>query len=116
MHDFDSPPSVIVGIDGSSAAVGAALWGIDEAVSRDIPLRLIYAIDPREAIHRDADSFAHRLATAEIAVRCAFMAVEASPEPVKIDIEIVHADPVATLVRASRSAAMLCVGASRDHR
>jgi nucleotide-binding universal stress UspA family protein len=115
MHESDSPPSVIVGIDGSPAAIGAALWGVDEAVARDVPLRLVYAIDPREPIHRDADSFAHRLATAESAVRYALVAVEASQQPVKIEIEIVHGDPVATLIRASRSAEMLCVGASRHY-
>ncbi|MBV8177805.1 MAG: universal stress protein [Mycobacterium sp.] len=113
MQDFDPPPSVVVGIDGSEAAVGAALWAIDEAVARDIPLRLLYAIDPREAVRRDADSFAHRLATAEIALRYAFMAVEASRQPVKIEIEIVQGHPVTALTRASRSAAMVCVGASR---
>ena len=74
----------------------------------------MYAIDSRESIHRDADSFAHRLATAEIAVRYAMMAVEASEQPVKIDIEIVHDHPVAALTRASRSAVLLCLGASRD--
>ena len=41
-----SPPTVVVGIDGSRSAVDAALWAVDEAVSRDIPLRLVYAIDP----------------------------------------------------------------------
>lgn len=25
---------IIVGIDGSSAAIAAALWGVDEAISR----------------------------------------------------------------------------------
>ena len=33
-------PSVIVGIDGSRSALNAALWAVDEAVRRDIPLRL----------------------------------------------------------------------------
>ena len=102
MYVDESPPSVVVGIDGSEAAVGAALWAIDEALARDIPLRLVYAIDPRERVHRDADSLAHRFATAEIAVRYTFMAVEASQQPVKIEIEIVQDDPVATLIRASR--------------
>jgi len=114
MDDLDSPPSVVVGIDGSSAAVGAALWGIDEAVARDIPLRLVYAIDPRETVCEDADDFTHQLATAEIAIRYAFMAVEASRRPVKIEIEIVQGQPVATLIRASKSAAMVCLGASRS--
>ncbi len=116
MHSVDAPPSVVVGIDGSEAAVGAALWGIDEAVARDIPLRLVYAIDPCEHVRRDANSFTHRFATAEIAVRNAFMAVEASQQPVKIEIEIVQDHPVATLMRASRSAAMMCLGASRHSR
>ena len=43
-----SPPSpaVVVGIDGSHGAVDASLWAIDEAVERDLPLRLVYAIEP----------------------------------------------------------------------
>jgi len=41
MQDFDPPTAVVVGIDGSKAAVRAALWAIDDAVDRDIPLRLI---------------------------------------------------------------------------
>ena len=32
----------IVGIDGSKAALRAALWAVDEAVSRDTPLRLVH--------------------------------------------------------------------------
>ena len=41
-----SPPSVVVGVDGSRSALDAALWAVDEAVSRDVPLRLVYAVDP----------------------------------------------------------------------
>jgi Universal stress protein family len=41
-HLDSSPLSVVVGIDGSRAAVDAASWAADEAVSRDIPLRLVY--------------------------------------------------------------------------
>ena len=61
MQDFEPPAAVVVGIDGSQAAVRAALWAIDEAVDRDIPLRLIYAIDPRDIRGTDPDSAAHRL-------------------------------------------------------
>jgi nucleotide-binding universal stress UspA family protein len=111
MQDFDPPAAVVVGIDGSKAAVRAALWAIDEAVDRDIPLRLIYAIDPRNILDRDPDSAAHRLATADSAVRYAFMAIEASCAPVKIEAEIVQEDPVTALTRASHSAALMCVGA-----
>jgi len=43
---YSLPPSVVVGIDGSRAAVRAALWAVDAAVSRDIPLRLVVRHPP----------------------------------------------------------------------
>jgi nucleotide-binding universal stress UspA family protein len=111
MQCSDPSATVVVGIDGSNAAVEAALWAIDEAVDRDIPLRLLYAIDPSETFSRNAESVAHRLFTAEIAVRYALMAVEASHELVKVEVEIVQEQPLTALTRASRSAAMVCIGA-----
>ena len=33
--------SAVVGIDGSQAAVNAAKWAVDEAISRQIPVRLV---------------------------------------------------------------------------
>jgi nucleotide-binding universal stress UspA family protein len=105
-----SPPSVVVGIDGSRPALDAALWAVDEAVSRDIPLRLVYAIDPGKADEADSRDAAHKLATAEIAVRYAFTAVESADKPVKIEVEILQDRPIRALLDASRSAAMLCVG------
>jgi nucleotide-binding universal stress UspA family protein len=114
MRENESPPpAVVVGIDGSKAAVRAALWAVDEAVSRDIPLRLVYAIDPGDA--PESEDAAHRLATAEIAVRYAFMAVEATDKPVKIEVEIVQGTPTVALTRASRSAPMICVGSIGLH-
>ncbi len=105
-----SPPSVVVGIDGSQSALDAALWAVDEAVSRDIPLRLVYAIEPVESAHTDPQKAAHDLAAAECAVRRAFAAVESTEQPVKIEVEILQNRPKQALVEASRSAAMLCVG------
>lgn len=110
MRDHFSPsPSVVVGIDGSRSALDAALWAVDEAVSRDIPLRLVYAIDPAAA-EGDPQHAARDLATAEIAVRQAFMAVESTDEPVKIEVEILQDRPTRVLLEASRSAALICVG------
>lgn len=103
--------SVVVGIDGSRAAVRAALWAVDEAVSRDIPLRLICAIPPGGTGQIDSRNEARELATAELAVRHAFTAVESTAKPVKIEVEIVQGPPIRTLVDASRSAAVICVGA-----
>jgi nucleotide-binding universal stress UspA family protein len=111
MRDTHPPSrSVVVGIDGSRNGVTAALWAVDEAVSRDLPLRLVYAIDS-QTDPVDPEEAARKLATAEIAVRHAFTAVESTAKPVKIEVEILHGRPTDVLREASRGAAMLCVGA-----
>ena len=111
MRDHCSPsPSVVVGIDGSRSALDAALWAVDEAVSRDIPLRLIYAIDPAHSAGHDRGDAARDLARAEVAVRYAFTAVESTDKPVKIEVEILQDRPTRALLEASRWAAMVCVG------
>ena len=110
MADHYSPsPAVVVGIDGSRSAIDAALWAVDEAVSRDIPLRLAYAIDPACA-STDPQEAARDLARAEVAVKQAFTAVESTDKPVKIEVEILQDRPTQALVNASRWAALLCVG------
>ena len=116
MNGSHTQPAVVIGVDGSAAALGAALWAVDEAASRDIPLRLIHALDAddSESLHR-ADT-ARTFATAERAIRRVIAAVEATDKPVKIEVDITKGPPVGTLVRASRSAAMVCVGAvGSDH-
>ncbi|MGO9153654.1 universal stress protein [Mycobacterium sp.] len=115
MNKPSTPESIVVGIDGSKAAVCAALWAIDEAVSRDIPLRLLYAIEPDDAASVRPELAARRLAIAENAIRYAFMAAEAAGEPVKIEVEITQERAITSLIRASASAAMLCIGAVGAH-
>lgn len=111
MQEHQRPsPSVVVGVDGSRAAVHAALWAADEAVSRDIPLRLICVIPPDGTAQVDPRNQTRKLATAESAVRYALEAVEATEKPVKIEVEIIDGLPAQALVDASRSAAMICIG------
>lgn len=38
---------VVVGVDGSHAALRAAVWAVDEALSRKARLRLVHVISPR---------------------------------------------------------------------
>ncbi len=104
MNESAKPQPVVVGIDGSKAAIHAALWAVDEAVSRAVPLRLLHSIE-------QADGRESGRATAETAVRQARTAIEAAGTPVKMESEIVHGPAVAALIRASASAAMVCVGA-----
>lgn len=101
--------SVVVGIDGSAGATQAALWAVDEAVSRDIPWRLVYVIDPDQRLmHVEADQM--RLTSARAALRDAQRVVEDSGEPVKVETDIVWGKPLVKLAEQSRSAALVCVG------
>src|ERR1700712_50006 len=97
MNDAFPPASIIVGIDGSKAGVRAAVWAVDEAVSRDIPLRLVHVIGH----HADSNLHSHRLdgdyAEAERITHRAWRAVEATGKPVKLEIEILRGAPAAML-------------------
>ncbi len=107
-------PEVVVGVDGSKAAGQAVLWAIDEAVSRDIPMRLVYVVDPREAT--TANACEASLAAARTALADAHRSVEATGAPVKVETEILCGRPFAKLLQASSSAAMLCIGSiGLDH-
>jgi nucleotide-binding universal stress UspA family protein len=98
---------IIVGIDGSQAAITAALWGIDDAISRGVPLRLVSVIKPT---HRSPEYYFRDLQHAETSLRQAQSAVEASGKLVKIETEIPRGPAAAVLVEASRDAEMICVG------
>jgi nucleotide-binding universal stress UspA family protein len=104
------PPTIVVGVDGSKAAIRAAIWAVDEAVSRDVPLRLVHAIAPNgnASVHSTGQN--RDYTRAEHVVHTAWQAVEASGKPVKIEMEILRGEPASMLARASRSAAMVCVG------
>src|ERR1700757_2715382 len=111
MNELPTPRPIVVGIDGSKAAVRAALWAVDEAVSRDVPVRLLYSIEEGITPEAEPEAAARKLATAETAVRRAVMAIEATDQPVKIETEIAQGPPIRSLIGASASAAMVCVGA-----
>lgn len=112
MRDIALPsPAIVVGLDGSRRAVNAALWAVDEAIGRDLPLRLLYAIAPRSGARRDGATAAHEFAVAESAVRHAAMAIESTNLPVKIEVEIVQNRLLPALLAESRSAVMVCTDA-----
>lgn len=99
--------TIIVGIDGSHAAITAALWGVDEAISRAVPLRLVSVIKPT---HPSPDDYDRDLAHAERSLREAQSAVEAAGKLVKIETDIPRGPAGPVLVEASRDAEMICVG------
>jgi nucleotide-binding universal stress UspA family protein len=101
-------PTVVVGVDGSKAATDAVRWAVDEAVSRDIPLRLVYVVAPPGS--RPRWTHDRRLVAARAVLHDARRAVEATGEQVKVETEILWGSPLAKLTEESRTAAMICVG------
>ncbi len=108
MSAANSLPTVVVGVDGSKAAINAAQWAVDEAVHRDIPLRLVYVIDPLD--FSGALTPEGRLAAARAALHNAQVAAEATGKSVKIESEIVWGKPLTKLMEESRSAAVVSIG------
>ena len=108
MRDLGPDSSVVVGIDGSQSATQAALWAVDEAASRDIPLRLVYVIDAA-GLPSPGEELAY-LGAARSALDGTQRTVEATGRPVKIETEILWGTPVTKLTEQSRSAAMICIG------
>lgn len=111
MKESATPRPVVIGVDGSKAATRAAVWAVDEAIGRDAPLRLVCAVEPDDNRETGRDDAAGGPVTANTAIGHARMAIEAVGRPVKIETEIAYGPATASLVSASASAAMVCVGA-----
>jgi nucleotide-binding universal stress UspA family protein len=112
MRESSKPQSVVVGIDGSQAAIQAAEWAVDEAVSRDVPLRLVQVIPEQvePAPLASVGNVRMEVEYGEAALRIATAGVEAVGKPVKVETAILQGDPAATLIAESRNAAMVCLG------
>lgn len=94
---------VIVGIDGSQAAIEAARWAVAEAADLGVSLRLVYVIDVRSA------GVGIKLQYAETALRAATRAL--SPlGSVDVETAIVYGPVDEVMVEESKAAAMVCVG------
>jgi nucleotide-binding universal stress UspA family protein len=108
MFDRYPPKSVVVGVDGSQAAIRAARWAVDEVAGTDIPLRLLYITE----VNPDASPGEARAAlmAAEEVVHDASRAVDEMGKPLKVEMEVLHGHPVPALIAASRSTTFLCVG------
>ncbi len=100
---------VVVGIDRSDAAINAAVWAIPEAVSRDVPLRLVCAIKRK---HSSADEYEEDARHAKAALKDAEKAVQAADARVSVETAIVSGSPGFTLIEESSKAAMICVGST----
>ncbi len=104
------PGRVVVGIDGSDAAINAAVWAVGEAVSRNVPIRLVHAIPERPGKPGGPRVEGLDIEYAETSLRAADAALASLGEPVKVECAIVPGSPEDALVGESEGAAMLCIG------
>lgn len=107
-------PAVMVGVDGSAAAIRAAEWAVDEAVGREVPLRLVHTIptEVEPAPFSAVGNVNMEVEYAETALRVACAAVTATGKPVKVETEVLRGDPAATLIAESATAVMICMGST----
>jgi nucleotide-binding universal stress UspA family protein len=110
MSNADSPGPVVVGIDGSDAAIRAAEWAAKEAVHHDVPLRLVYVIQITEEPMASTDDYPVEENYAESSLRAARSAVEATGLPVKIDTALLCENVDTALIAESKTATLVCVG------
>lgn len=108
MEDVPVQPAVVVGVDGSVAARCAALWAVDEAVSHDIPLRLVHILESGTS---NSDDIASQSARAEQWIGGVLRAVESTKKPVKVETDVIRGHPAEAFIRVSRFAEMICIGA-----
>ena len=101
---------VVVGIDGSQAALDAALWAVDEAVARDVPLRLVYVADAPQSSAAPYAANDIKFEYGETSLRAASSAIEATGKAVKVEAEIVWGPIDQVLTAESKSASMLYIG------
>lgn len=105
-----SPRPVVVGIDGSNAAINTAEWATKEAIHQDVPLRLVHVIQDAAAPTVPAGHPGFGDEYAESILHDARVAVEATDLPVKVDSAVIRGDVGAALIAESSTASVVCVG------
>lgn len=101
---------VVVGVDGSQAALDAVTWAVDEAVERSVPLRLVHATGVTPQADQSPDDYRLEREYAETVLRAASTAARSAGRDVKVETEILWGSPESELVAESRGAEMVCVG------
>ncbi|MBU8811363.1 universal stress protein [Mycolicibacterium goodii] len=107
MLEPETSAPIVVGIDGSEAAVKAAQWAAVEAESRHVPLRLVYAT---KSSHPSADDYYDDVRRGQNALSAAQIKVNRRYSEVKVETALVDGPPRRALIDESGRAAMLCIG------
>jgi len=115
-----SPPPrrpILVGVDGSAAALAAVRWAAHDAALRQVPLILIHVIDSpipgRSQVPVLADFRQWQEGRARGFIKSAVDVAQectGDHDPVQIDSRLIHSAIVPTLVDLSKEAQMVVVG------
>jgi len=95
--------AVVLGVDGSSASHTALLFALEEARRRELPVRLIHALDRRPSDGGDDDEHPSVLDSALADARC-------DAPDIAISGAAPAAAPAAALIEAALDAELLVVG------
>lgn len=99
--------AIVVGIDGSRAALDAARWAADEAARRSAPLRLVYAT---KSTHSSADDYYADVHRGQAALAAAKTACESGDARATAESAIVSGPAGQALIDESDGATLICVG------
>jgi nucleotide-binding universal stress UspA family protein len=106
-----SPESVVVGVDGSEGATLALEFAIDQAVQRQVPLRVVRVWTPPPPAFWPVDFDETAVSDAEHASVDDLLTEWRQKHPeLRASIEIVVGDPARALIDASRDAQLVVVG------
>lgn len=112
-------PSVVVGIDGSDTALGAAQWAAEFAAARSIPLTLVHVI-PRLDWHFasvDQPDEGGRSVGGDTVLAAARTAVQSTHPDLVVTTAALKGAVATVLADASQTARLLVVGSgAADHR
>ncbi len=107
--------AIVVGVDGSTAALGAVRFAVQEAQGLRAPLRLVHVISPRsqpESVYgaADVDGDYGRGVLVE-----AVNAVAEIDSSVVVETAVLHGQPESVILGEAKSARLLVLGVSRGH-
>ncbi|OBH82155.1 universal stress protein [Mycobacterium sp. E2989] len=109
------PDAILVGVDGSAAALRAVRWAARTAVLRDAPLALVHVVDAPSPEWFQVTALAGFSDWQETRAReCIAAAVRAAGEseagPPQIDSQVLYSATIPTLIALSKAVAMVVVG------
>lgn len=112
MTNASLPRPVVVAVDGSKAAIGAAEWAVKEAVHQDVALRPVHVIQKRCGSLAVAAVDGVEQQYAENWLHEACLAVKAPDLPVTVDTAVLCGYVGSALIAESEGATLICIGST----